>query len=99
MKFINKYILTVLTMIETITVSSRGQIVIPERIREELEIEEGMKLVLIQENHRLILESEVEFLKKLKESQERKEWVALGEKTFAKIWDNEKDEETWSKYL
>ena len=86
-------------MIETITVSSRGQIVIPERIREELDIEEGTKLVLIQEGHKLILESEADFLKKFKELQERKEWITLGERAFAKVWDNTKDEQTWNKYL
>ncbi|MBI2666685.1 AbrB/MazE/SpoVT family DNA-binding domain-containing protein [Candidatus Woesearchaeota archaeon] len=86
-------------MIETITVSSRGQIVIPERIREELDIEEGMRLVLIQEDHKLILESETEFLKNFKELQERKQWISLGERAFAKTWDNAKDEETWSNYL
>ena len=26
-------------------------------------------------------------------------WLILAEKSMAKIWNNEKDEETWSKYL
>ncbi|MEK6950301.1 MAG: AbrB/MazE/SpoVT family DNA-binding domain-containing protein [Nanoarchaeota archaeon] len=51
-------------MIETITVSSRGQIVIPERVRKELEIVAGMKLVLTKEETRLILEKEEDFLKR-----------------------------------
>lgn len=38
-------------------------------------------------------------LKNFKRLQERKEWLALGEKAFAKVWDNPKDEETWSKYI
>jgi len=86
-------------MIETIKVSSRGQIVIPERIREKLHIEEGMKLVLINEAGRIILEKEQIFLKRVKENEERQAWIAAGEESFAKIWDNPKDEETWKKYL
>ena len=26
-------------------------------------------------------------------------WLALAEKSLAKIWDNEKDDQVWSKYL
>lgn len=86
-------------MIETITVSSRGQIVIPERIREELDIEEGVKLILIEDGGKMILEKEEDFLQKMKEHQERKAWIALGEIALAKLWDNPKDEETWKRYL
>ncbi len=86
-------------MIETITVSSRGQIVIPERVREELGIEEGEKLVLIKDEKRVILEKENDFLQSLRNREERKSWIALGEKAFSKMWDNEKDERVWKKYL
>lgn len=86
-------------MIEIITVSSRGQIVIPERVREQLDIEEGMKLVLINDAGKIILEKEQDFLQKMRENEERQAWIALGEKAFAKIWDNPKDEETWNRYL
>ncbi len=86
-------------MIETLKVSSRGQIVIPERIREELLIEEGTTLVLIKEGERIILERESEFLKEIKENEERRAWIALGEKAFAKIWDNPKDDAAWNKYM
>lgn len=86
-------------MIETLTVSSRGQIVIPERIREELDIEEGVKLILIEDDGKMILEKEFDFLQKLKEFEERKAWIALGEMALSKLWDNSKDEETWKRYL
>ena len=86
-------------MIETITVSSRGQIVIPERERKELYIEEGMKIILITENNQIILEKENTFLQKMKELEERKAWLALGETTFAKVWNNPKDGTAWKKYL
>ncbi len=54
-----------LHMIETITVSSRGQIVIPERVRKELGIVEGMKLVLLEDKGGILLEKEEEFLKRI----------------------------------
>ncbi len=98
-KLINKSNLINLTMIETIKVSSRGQIVIPERVREELGIEEGEKLVLIKDQNRVILEKENDFLQSLRDREERKSWIALGEKAFSKIWDNKKDERVWKKYL
>ncbi|MBI2669399.1 AbrB/MazE/SpoVT family DNA-binding domain-containing protein [Candidatus Woesearchaeota archaeon] len=85
-------------MIETIKVSSRGQVVIPERVREELAIEEGTTLILVEDSGRIILEKEVDFLKKIHRDEERKSWIALGEKAFAKVWDNPEDDRTWSKY-
>jgi len=37
--------------------------------------------------------------KKTKISKERLGWLALAEKSLEKLWNNKKDEETWSKYL
>ncbi len=87
-------------MIETITISSKGQIVIPERIRDELNIKEGTKLVLLEKDNSIILEREEDFLKKLNNLElEKLGWLALSEKSMKKIWDNKKDNEVWSKYL
>lgn len=84
--------------IETVKVSSRGQIVIPEDMREALDISEGSKLVLVKEDGKIILEKESEFMKALRIDKERLGWLMLAEKSLAKIWDNPKDDETWSKY-
>ena len=87
-------------MIETITMSSKGQIVIPERIRDELKIKEGTKLVMLEKDNSIILEKEEDFLKKLNNLElEKLGWLALSEKSMKKIWDNKKDNEVWSKYL
>ncbi len=89
-------------MIETINVSSRGQIVIPEKVRAKLEIKEGTKLVLIKKGRRIILEREDDFLIELDKNQEAKEkagWLLLADKAMAKMWDNPKDQKTWSKYV
>jgi len=87
-----------MNILETIKVSSRGQIVIPEAVREDLGIKEGSKLVLIEDGGKIVLEKEEDFLKKLSSQQEKAGWMALAEKSLAKVWDNPKDDKTWSKY-
>lgn len=84
--------------IETVKVSSRGQIVIPESMRNALGIEEGSKLVLVKEDNKITVETESEFMKALRIDKERLGWLMLAEKSLAKIWDNPKDDETWNKY-
>ena len=89
-------------MIETIKVSSKGQIVIPKEVRKNLEIKEGTKLILLEKGRKLTLEKETEFLKELEKNRMEKEkmgWLSIAEKSMAKVWDNPKDEEVWSKYL
>ena len=89
-------------MIEIVKVSSKGQIVIPEDIRKELNIKEGTKLVLVERNGKLIMESEKNFTKDLELLNIEKEkigWLLLAEKNLSKIWDNKKDDKTWKKYL
>ncbi len=84
--------------IETIKVSSRGQIVIPERIRKHLGIREGTTLVLVERGHGLFLEKEQDFLKELHTDKEKLGWLMLSEKSLAKLWDNPEDE-VWNTYL
>jgi AbrB family looped-hinge helix DNA binding protein len=89
-------------MIETIKVSSKGQIVIPESVREKLGIKEGSKLILIEKEKKLVLELEKNFMKdweELKKIQEDKGWLFLAEKNMNELWNNSKDEKVWSKYL
>ncbi|MFH0927614.1 MAG: AbrB/MazE/SpoVT family DNA-binding domain-containing protein [Candidatus Micrarchaeota archaeon] len=84
--------------IETITVSSRGQIVIPEAVRRNMRIKQGAKLVMVQENERIVLQTEESFLNRLRLAQERDGWRSLSSKSMAKVWDNPKDDKTWSNY-
>ena len=86
-------------MIETIKVSSRGQVVIPESMRDNLNIKEGTRLVVIEKGKKLVLELETDFLKKMELEKEKSGWLALAEKSLIKIWDNPKDEKAWGKYL
>ena len=99
---INKFNLTILIMIATIKVSSRGQMVIPEDIRKHMNIREGTKLVMIEKNNKIILELERDFLSEIEKREGEKEklgWLKLAEESMAKVWDNPQDDEIWSTYL
>ncbi len=89
--------------IRTVSVSSKGQIVIPEEIRKDLKIKEGSKLVLVETGNKIVLEKESDFLaaaRTLSEAEkERLGWMILAEQSLAKVWDNPKDEAVWKKYL
>lgn len=87
-----------MSALETIKVSSRGQIVIPENIRDDLGIEEGERLILVEEDGKIVLEKEKDFLKKLKEQEEKAGWMAVAEKSLETVWNNKKDDQTWKKY-
>jgi len=88
-------------MIEVIKVSSRGQIVIPEQMRENMGIEEGSRLVLIEQENGLLITKEEEITKHLVEEKRKEEigWMMLAQKSLEDIWDNPKDEDVWKKYL
>ena len=84
-----------------VNVSSRGQIVIPKKIRKHLNIKDGSKLIVIEKNGSLILKKENDILNKLDDMDKRGEsgWLALAEQSLSSIWSNKKDEKRWSRYL
>lgn len=84
--------------LETINVSSRGQIVIPERLRVKMKIKQGSKLVMLQDGGRIIMQTEESFLSCLRAAEEKKGWREISQKSLAKAWSNKKDDEAWKKY-
>ena len=87
-------------MIETIKVSSKGQIVIPERIRKHLHLKEGSTLVVMERGSQLVLEEENQFLRDIKTiDKEKVGWLLVAEQSLRKVWDNPQDDQAWSKYL
>jgi AbrB family looped-hinge helix DNA binding protein len=86
--------------IRSVTVSSKGQIVIPEEIRKELALKEGTKLVLVEKDGKVILQKEKEALKNFEkmlteEEKERLALLLLSEKTLAKDWLTKEEDEAW----
>ena len=89
-------------MIETIKVSSKGQVVIPESLRNAFKIKAGTKLVIRTKGDKLILEKEHDFIKRLDYLEKAKEssgWMAVAEKNMSELWNNKSDDEEWDKYL
>jgi len=82
-------------MIDTLTVSSKGQVVIPEKVRKELKITAGTKLVMQTQNNTLIIQTEKEFEKHLED--EDAVWNELAMQSLEEVWDD--DGEEWEKYL
>ncbi len=68
-------------IIDTTKMSSRGQVVIPLDMRED--IKEGDKLIIIRKDNEIILKKSIP------------ESAILSEKSFAETWLNKKEDEAW----
>ena len=69
------------TMIDTTKMSSRGQVVIPLDMRED--IKEGDKLIVIRKDNEIILKKSIP------------ESALWSEKSLAKTWMNKDEDEIW----
>lgn len=84
---------------ELIHISSRGQIVIPERVRKKYKLKAGSKLVLLEEDRGLLLRRESDVEQELREDRKEIEgWMRLGMEGMRSVWDNPEDDEVWNKY-
>ncbi len=94
--YISKKILTNDMNITTITISSKGQIAIPQQIRNAANIKEGDTLLLVEQNGKILLQHTEIITDFAKE--DIKAMSKLQEASLRKIWDNDQDEK-WSKVL
>jgi AbrB family looped-hinge helix DNA binding protein len=85
-------------MIEISTVSTKGQVVIPESFRKKLEISPGKRIVFRENEGKLLIELEDSFLQRMAELEEKKDWEKIGLQQMAKDGDNEADEQ-WNQFL
>lgn len=83
-------------MMKTVRVSEKGQIAIPQSIRETMDIHKGDDLVLFQVDGKLLLEKTQKTEQKMKD--DFKDILKFSEKSLKEVWDN-KEDEIWSKYL
>jgi AbrB family looped-hinge helix DNA binding protein len=83
-------------MMKTIKVSDKGQIAIPNQMRETLGINRGDELVIFQVGKQILIEklSDVEY--KMKD--EFKDVMKLNERSLKKVWINKSDD-VWNEYL
>lgn len=78
---------------EITSVSTKGQIVILERVRKKHGIKPGQRLVLFERENELVLRKEEDV------EQALSEWNALSAKGLQDVWDNKEDEAVWKQYL
>jgi len=76
--------------VEIITVSERGQIVLPKKTRDRLKAEKGTKLLLV-EKEGLVTLRKVEDIFKGKKPSESLETYIASEKSLKKDWDSKED--------
>ncbi len=57
---------------DTVTISEKGQLVIPKFLRSKFQLYKGVKLAIFEENNKIILERADELLEKVKESEAHK---------------------------
>jgi len=82
--------------ITTVKVSEKGQIAIPQSIRESIGIARGDELVLLQVNGKLLIEKSKKIEQKLQD--DFKDILAFNNKSLKEVWDNDEDD-VWSGYL
>lgn len=81
---------------KTIKVSDKGQIAIPQSIREEAHIKKGDELVIIETNGKILLQKVKKVSARMKD--EFKDILKFSELSLKDIWDNKQDD-IWNDYL
>ena len=97
--FISKNILTIQEvnkMMKTIRVSEKGQIAIPQLMRETLGIEQGDELVVIQIDNKILLEKSQKIEERMRD--DFKDILKFSEKSLKEVWGNKSDN-IWNRYL
>ena len=82
--------------IKILRVSDKGQISIPNSVRQKLGIERGDNLVLFEIEGKLLIEKQEKVSEKMKD--EFKDVLHFSEQSLKAVWDNPEDE-IWSQYL
>ena len=83
-------------MMKTIRVSEKGQIAIPQPMRDILGINKGDDLVVIQLDNKILLEKVQKMEQKLKD--DFKDILKFSEKSLKEVWGNKSDD-IWNQYL
>ena len=83
-------------MMKTIKVSDKGQISIPNSVRQSLGINRGDELVLIESDGKILIEKQKVVSEKIKD--DFKDVLQFSEQSLKEVWDNPEDE-IWSEYL
>ena len=80
-------------MMKTIKVSEKGQIALPQTMRETLGIEQGDELIVIQLDNKILLEKSQKVEQSMKD--DFRDILKFSEMVLAKDWNSKEDEEAW----
>lgn len=83
-------------IVKTIKVSDKGQIAIPQTIREQAGIKKGDELVIFESNGKILLEKTQEMSSKMKD--DFKDLIKFSEQALRGVWGNKQDD-VWDTYL
>ncbi|HIH15892.1 MAG TPA: AbrB/MazE/SpoVT family DNA-binding domain-containing protein [Candidatus Diapherotrites archaeon] len=81
---------------KTVQLGARGQLVIPQEFRKDLDLREGETLVLFEVANKLVLRKQDAVLEALED--DLKDWWKVSIPTLNKVWEDE-PEGLWEKYL
>jgi len=82
--------------IKTVRVSDKGQIAIPTSMRENVGIDRGDELLLVESEGKILIEKASKFSKYMKE--DFKDILKYSEESLKEVWENEEDN-IWASYL
>ncbi|MDP2906783.1 MAG: AbrB/MazE/SpoVT family DNA-binding domain-containing protein [Nanoarchaeota archaeon] len=83
-------------IVKTVKVSDKGQIAIPQEIREEAGIKKGEELIIVQDNGTILLEKATKVAARMKD--DFKDLLRFSEQSLRKVWNN-KEDDIWNEYL
>jgi len=83
-------------IVKTVKVSDKGQIAIPQTIREEAGIKKGDELVIFESNGKILIEKSHRVSAKMKDH--FKDLMIFSEKSLKDVWGSKQDD-IWNSYL
>ncbi|MBI2660427.1 AbrB/MazE/SpoVT family DNA-binding domain-containing protein [Candidatus Woesearchaeota archaeon] len=83
-------------IVKTIKVSDKGQIAIPQTIREQAGIKKGDELVIFESNGKILIEKSHRVSAKMKDH--FKDLMRFSEQALKDVWGNKQDD-IWNNYL
>jgi len=82
--------------IKTVRVSEKGQIAIPVSMRENIGIEQGDELLLVETEGKILIEKSKRVSQSMKDDFE--DILKYNEESLKEVWDN-KEDSIWASYL
>ena len=83
-------------IVKTVKVSDKGQIAIPQIVREQAGIRKGDELIIIQTDGKILLEKAQKVSANMKD--DFKDLLKFSEQSLKSVWNNKQDN-IWDSYL